>query len=148
MIPHAGRRGAAFAVDALLALMISGILLTPLVALSDPAVWRVINPVPLLWALCFIFTALLTRGATPGKRWLKLHLAGTGCLICREIRRMGWALMLGLAALLPDSAPATAAPILNGIGLGLLLWALAHPFVTKARDWPHNTATDFTVTGP
>lgn len=144
-MPLRTKRATAWAVDAILALMLTGLVMTPLVSLADPHVWTQITPAPLIWALCLTLIPLLTGGASPGKRWLKLRLTGTGCLICRELRRSGWALILGAALLAPQALPYGVADALRGIAIGLAIWGGLFPIALRRPDFPHNTATDFQV---
>ncbi|MEP4198646.1 MAG: RDD family protein [Aliishimia sp.] len=139
------RRVLAWGVDAILALMVTGILMIPLTTLSNPSNWQGSNPVPAVWAVSFILLALLLQGETPGKRWMKLHLSGQGCLICRELRRSGWTLILSLEALLAERLPFGVPDALVGIGLGFLLWSIAEPLISRAQDFPHNRMTGFSI---
>ena len=125
--------------------MVTSLLLTPLATLADPEIWTLTNPVPLLWALTLIFLSLGLRGATPGKRWMKLDVTGAGCLICREIRRMSWALVLGLDALMHGFLTPQISTALLALGLGLLGWLIVWPILTRAADFPHNDATQISV---
>ncbi len=132
--------------DAVLALMLTGLVLTPLITLADPQVWTRTNPVPLLWALLLVLMTLGLQGVTPGKRWLKLRLEGQGCLICRELRRLGWALALGLEALLYGLVAAPLTSALLALGVILLAVQIVWPVLTRAPEFPHNRATDLQVT--
>lgn len=109
------------------------------------ALWSQTNPVPLLWALCVVLMSLGLQGRTPGKRWMKLSVTGPGCLTCREIRRMGWALALGFEALLHGLVPAPVSTGLLTLGLALLGWQILWPALRAAPDFPHNRATGIHV---
>ena len=143
------RRSAAFAVDAVLSLMLAGLVLTPFVYLGDDRLWLYTDPIPLLWSLIMICMALGSQGMTPGKRWAKLVVfdtgSGNGCLTCRELRRLGWAIAFGLSALVSGLGP-------DFLALGCALFALAHlgvlilwPALRGASDFPHNLATGLAV---
>ena len=89
----------------------------------------------LLWHLAW-------RGRTPGKRLLGLRLRGTGCLTCRELRKLGPPMVALLALYGMQSYVATAqgasphavvAPL-----LALTALALAAVITTLIQ---HNTAT-------
>lgn len=125
--------------------MLCGLLLGPLAGAADPLLWTRTNPVPLLWALALVLMTLGLRGATPGKRWMKLRVAGHGCLACRELRRMGWALAFGLEALLHGLAapPLTTALLL--LGLALLGAQILWPLLARHGDFPHNRATGLRI---
>ncbi len=128
-----------------MAFLLCALLLTPLATLADPDIWTRTNPVPLFWALVLILMSLALQGATPGKRWMKLVLVDAGpepgCLTCRELRRLGWALALGLEALLHGLVPAPLTTGLLALGLGLLGWHFLWPALSGAADFPHNAAT-------
>lgn len=140
-----GRRAAAFGVDAALALVATGVLALPILSFADPEVWQIFNPVPLTWALVMIVLSLLNVGTTPGKRWTGLVVTGGGCLICREIRRIGWALVLGLQQLAFSVLTRETNLALQLIALALLLWLILKPILTRAEDFPHNLQTGFRV---
>lgn len=140
-----GRRGLAFGVDAVLALMLTGIVLWPIWSVTDPDAWRVFNPVPLLWALCLVFLGIFARGATPGKRWTGLDVAGDGCLTCREVRRVMWAIIAGLAEVLRFTISADVYMFLMLLAAGVVLFSYGLPLVQRAQEFAHNTTTGFEV---
>ena len=141
-----GRRFLAAIVDAIIALMGAALILTPFARLADPIIWQRFDPIPLLWALLFVFLSIIWQGNTPGKKWLKLHVAGTGCIICRELRRSGWFLVIGAAQLLES----VTFDWLGFVGMacaGLwILWLFDGPVLRKSSEFPHNSATGFHVT--
>lgn len=136
-----GRRLAAFGVDAALALMLTGIAISPILAFAPPDFWTRTNPIPLIWALCLIFMGLLNRGNTPGKRWLGLRVMGDGCIICREIRRGIWLLVWAVAALLfQDMTMHAALGALIGVAI-----AYGQSLRSGAAEFGHNARTGFHV---
>ncbi len=140
------RRLAAFAVDLILSLMGTALILTPVANLAEPSLWRVLDPVWLLWAFILILLSVLWNGTTPGKRWCRLKVTGSGCIICRELRRSGWMLVLGLGELIED---ATAFEGIGTVALATaLIWIgafLITPWQRGDADFPHNSATGFDV---
>lgn len=137
----------AFGVDALVALMVTGLVITPLAYVSDIAFWQNHNPAYAIWALVMILLSLVANGATVGKRWAKLQLRGDGCLVCRELRRMAPFLLYGFAVMLAGVLPAAARIVAV---YGTLIWimiAFVWPTLRGAVDFPHNIATKI-ILGP
>ena len=144
-MPHLARRLFAGFVDGVLALVLTGLFFSALLIFVPLGQWQGANPVPLCWALAFVFLALLRNGDTPGKRWARLSLVGHGCLACRELRRMGWAIILGCAALLE---PFLSSGALVGLqATSVLIFAASYlvPAIMHAADFSHNSATGFSV---
>ncbi|MEM6310005.1 MAG: hypothetical protein AAF754_08140 [Pseudomonadota bacterium] len=135
----------AFGVDALVALMVTGLVITPLAYVSDLAFWQNHNPAYAIWALVMIFLSLIANGETVGKRWAKLRLSGNGCLVCRELRRMGPFLFYGFAAMLQGIVSAS---VLTGVLYATAIWIaiiFLWPALRGAQDFPHNTATHISL---
>jgi len=142
-----GRRFAAGCVDAVISLLACAVLLMPFASLVDARLWATLRPVPLLWATVFMGLGIAWQGNTPGKTWLKLRVTGHGCMACRELRRSGWLVLLGVSQLFGTAAPdwvTMGAAFAAAVWLALLiLW----PALRRAPEFPHNTATGYTVIG-
>ena len=125
--------------------MATGLLITPLAYVADLTFWQNHNPAYLIWALVMIFISTLADGRTVGKRWAKLHVSGQGCLVCRELRRIGPFVIAGLFALTEGFLPGAAVSASPFIVLALVAIAYAVPLVRGAADFPHNIATGLAV---
>jgi uncharacterized RDD family membrane protein YckC len=112
----------------------------------------------MLYLLLIIASAaLLTRKRrTPGKRLFGLAVAGSGCAMCRELRRLGPFLLVGLANLLapflidmttvPDLTNALPLLLLAG-GLITLLFLLYYilPLIRWRGAMPWDRSTGYKV---
>ncbi|MFK7874265.1 MAG: hypothetical protein AB8B71_00585 [Paracoccaceae bacterium] len=138
------QRARAGIIDAGVGLVGTGLVGLGLLWVSDPADLARINPYPLIFTLIVTTNALLTRGNTYGKRRSDLQVIGTGCIICREIRRLLPLWVFGITALLAPFIPIPAGliPILLAL---LIIFGYALPLVQRAPDFPHNTATGFDI---
>ncbi len=142
---YLGRRCAAVLVDGVVSLLACAVLLMPFASLVDPRLWATVQPVPLLWAAMLLLLSLIWRGNTPGKKWAKLRLVGAGCFACREVRRLGWAVLFGLAQFLSALVPAAVTGSLVVLAAVWCCVSLIWPILRSAPEFPHNTETGFSV---
>lgn len=142
-----GRRAAATAFDAGLAYALTSAVLVGLSAVGE-------TPLPLnaIW-LPTAFTLVLlgsfaTEGsgrASPGKKVLGLVLIGSGCALCREVRKIGPFLPWAAAEFVTSLAELPLAGWISAtLFLAGLLWH-AHPVLLARDDFPYNFATGFRV---
>ena len=138
------RRAIAFGVDWVLANLIGGVLLLPVFYLASDPYRIAIVVTPALVGFSMILLAIVSHGNTPGKRWLQLHVTGSGCVVCREVRRLGWVLFLGVVGI--SDLLWTGAPSAIWAVIGLwLIFGFAVPLLRGAGEFPHNQATGFEV---
>lgn len=138
-------RGAAAGIDAVVALGAAALIITPFARAADPDLWAIVDPFPLMWALFYVLMGVFMQGNTLGKRSVGLRITGSGCITCRELRRSGWALIIGLAQLMEGVTH----DLVGALGLGLAgLWILRlliSPSLNGEPDFPHNQRTGFQV---
>lgn len=103
--------------------------------------------------LMILSAIALGRGwGTPGKRLAGLQITGTGCAMCRELRRMGVFVMLGCGQVFLNSAPqsfsqmpawavSSGAVALVVLGLIYYIW----PLLVWRGAMPYDRATGFEV---
>ncbi|QUJ75418.1 RDD family protein [Sulfitobacter albidus] len=113
-----------------------------------------LNPLVLMLASALL---LARRGRTPGKRLTGLRITGQGCAMCREVRRLGPFVLLGigstvLSVLPPDSLadlpPMAQIWVYVGGGVIVLLafvWLYVWPLLRWRGAMPYDRATGFRV---
>ncbi len=129
------RRGQAWGIDFFLAWCLSLPLLW--------AAWDKIALGVLPASFILMFASIAMRGNTPGKRLRGLMVTGSGCIICREIRRNGWLLTFGFSTAFHSFLPTWAFVILIAVSVISALCSIAWPVYQGLEDFPHNTATNF-----
>jgi hypothetical protein len=144
-MPFLGARIAALVVDLCIANVIGVILAVPFFFIAENPIKVLIPTTPFMICFAMLAMSFVLEANTPGKRLMQVQVVGNGCLICREIQRLGWYIILTAAPIVSLIVPIPWQVIVGAVVIWVAV-AFGYPLFRGDAEFPHNRLTGFQIT--